>query len=336
MRAVVQHAYGEPSRVLEVVDAPIPEPGPDDVLVRVHAASVHPDVWHVVHGLPRVLRVMGAGLMRPRVRIPGTDVAGVVVRTGTDVTRVAFGDAVYGETVRGHQWKNGGAFAEFVAAPEAALFVIPNGFDFAEAAAIPTSAYIASLNIAHLVEPDMRVLVNGAAGGVGMFCLQIAKALGAEVTGVDVGTKAPIMRRLGADHVVDFTVEDFTEDEEGYDLIVDIPGNRSFDDLSRVLRPGAGYVLIGHEGFTTSRHRLVGATIPRMLRLVTRRPFGRSSAAPRSKGDRPDHRELTHRLVSDGSVRAVVDPTHFGLEDVAEALAHLERGPATGKVVLRI
>jgi NADPH:quinone reductase-like Zn-dependent oxidoreductase len=334
MRAVVQRGYGPPQQVLDVTDVPLPVPNVDEVLIRVRAASVHPDVWHVVHGLPRILRIMGAGLFRPRVPVPGTDAAGIVAAVGGAVTHIEVGEEVYGETVRGHQWKNGGAFAEYVTAPASAVAPKPAGLDFAEAAAIPTSAYIAAANMGHLVAPGTRALINGAAGGVGMFCLQIAKALGGSVTGVDRGDKAELMRELGADSVVDYTTEDFTSDRDGYDLIVDIPGNRSFDDIARVLRPGGRYVLIGHEGFTTSRNRLLGATIPRMLRLGTRRPFGRSPAVP--KAERPDPRELTHRLVAQGAIRAVVDPTVFGLADVPAALTHLESGAATGKVVLRV
>lgn len=334
MRAVVQRGYGPPRDVLDVVDVAVPEPARDEVLIRVRAASVHPDVWHVVRGLPRILRVMGAGLVRPRLQIPGTDAAGVVAAVGSSVTGIEIGDEVYGETVRGHQWKNGGAFAEYVSAPASAIFPIPAGVDFAAAAALPTSAYIAAANIGHLVAPGTRVLVNGAGGGVGMFCVQIATALGGRVTGVDRADKADMIRELGSERVVDYATEDFTDDADGYDLIVDIPGNRSFDDLARVLRPEGRYVLIGHEGFTTSRHRLFGTTIPRMLRLETRRPFGRRPAI--QKAARPDPRELTHRLLAEGAIRAVVDPTGFGLDDVAEALDHLESGSATGKVVLRV
>ncbi len=334
MRAIVQRGYGSPDQVLELADVAVPEPAADEVLVRIHAASVHPDVWHVVRGFPLVLRLMGAGVRRPRVAVPGTDMAGIVERVGRSVTQHSPGDAVYGETLRGHQWKNGGAFAEYATVHESALAPKPADLSFAEAAAIPTSAYIAYDNMGHLVDDGMRVAVNGAAGGVGMFCVQIAKAAGAHVTGVDSGAKLDMMRRIGADEVVDYAAEDFTADPDGFDLIVDIPGNRSFDDLARVLRPGGSYVYIGHDRFAKRRHRVLGSTIPRMLRLGLEAPFGRGRQSARK--DRPDHRVATRALVAAGAIRPVLEETPFGLAEVASALKYLEEGRALGKIVVRV
>src|SRR5680860_1243746 len=188
MRAVVQDRYGS-ADVLQVRDVDTPVVGDDEVLVRVRAASVHPDVWHVVSGRPYVLRLMGSGLRRPRNRVPGTDVAGQVEVVGRNVTRLRPGDEVFGETVSGYQWHNGGAFAEYVAVPERALAPKPRNVSFEQAAAVPTSG--------------LHALVNGAGGGVGAFAVQLAKAVGATVTGVDAAGKLDLLRSLGADHVID-------------------------------------------------------------------------------------------------------------------------------------
>ena len=179
----------------------------DEVLVRVRAASVHPDVWHVVRGWPYVLRIMGSGLRRPRPVVPGTDVAGVVDSAGANVTRFRPGDEVFGETIRGIQWRNGGAYAEYVAAPEKGLARKPGNVTFEQAAATPTAGLIVlqNLHTKRALPPHPQVLVNGAGGGVGAFALQILKARGAEVTAVDNAAKQDLLRALGADHVFDYT-----------------------------------------------------------------------------------------------------------------------------------
>lgn len=336
MRAVVQNAYGPPGEVLDTGDRPVPEPGPDEVVVRVVAASVHPDVWHAVTGLPYVLRIMGSGLRRPKVDVPGTDLAGIVSAVGDDVDGLAIGDRVYGESLIGHQWKNAAAYAEYVAVRATSLAPLPPNLDFVEAAAIPTSAYIAAMNMAHLVRPGDKVLVNGAGGGVGMFVMQIAKAAGATVTGVDTTSKQDLLRELGADHVVDYTNEDFALGEERYNLIVDIPGNRTFEDLARVLADDGVYVLIGHESFSKRRHRLLGATMPRYLRMFLTAPFGRGRRRPKLEGPRPDHREVVWDLAAQGALRPVIEPAEYGLEDVEAALDHLVAGTAMGRIMLRI
>ena len=186
MKAIVQDRYGSID-VLEVGEVDKPAVKDDEVLVRVHAASVHPDVWHVVRGLPYVLRVMGAGLRRPKNRVPGTDVAGAVESVGKDVRRFQPGDEVFGETMKGYQWHNGGAYAEYVSVPEEVLALKPSGITFEQAAAVPTSGLIAISGFRDLdqVQPGKKVLINGAGGGVGIFAVQLAKAYGAEVTGVD-------------------------------------------------------------------------------------------------------------------------------------------------------
>lgn len=249
MRAVVQDAYGSPDG-LAVREVDLPVVRDDDVLVRVHAASVHPDVWHVVTGRPYVLRLMGSGLLRPKYRIPGTDMSGQVESVGKNVTRFKQGDEVFGETVLGNQWKNGGAFAEYVSVPQDALAHKPANVTFEQAAAVPTAGLIVLQNLRGVrLRPGAKVLVNGAAGGVGGCAVQLAKAYGAHVTGVDETGKLDLVRSLGADQVVDYTREDFTRGAERYDLIFDIPGNRSFAECRRVLALDGSYVLIGHDRF---------------------------------------------------------------------------------------
>ena len=185
--------------------------GDDEVLVRVHAASVHPDVWHVVTGRPYVLRLMGAGFLKPRTIVPGIDVAGRVEAVGKNVTAFYVGDEVFGETTRGIQWVNGGAFAEYVSVPSDNLAKKPARLTFEQAAAVPTSGFIALSNVPkQRVKSGQKVLINGAGGGVGVLAVQLAKAYGAEVTAVDSATKLEMLRSVGADHVIDYARDDFT------------------------------------------------------------------------------------------------------------------------------
>lgn len=335
MRAIVQSSYGSVDR-LSLSDVPRPLPAEDEVLVRVRAASVHPDVWHVVVGRPVVLRLMGSGVRRPRERVPGTDVAGVVESVGNAVTRFKPGDEVFGETVRGVAWSNGGAFAEYAAAPEEGVALKPSGVSFEEAAAVPTAGLIALNNLPqHRVPSGSRVLVNGAAGGVGAIAVQLAKAYGAQVTGVDHASKLALVRSLGADRVIDYTSEDFTRSGEQWDLILDVPGNHSFGAIRRALEPRGSYVLIGHDAFGASGHRWLGS-IPRLLGLVVR-----SAVSPQLRGGSfasPDKRQLLGTLaglMETGQVRVVVDST-FPLDQVPEAMRRLMSGRPLGRVVIRI
>jgi NADPH:quinone reductase-like Zn-dependent oxidoreductase len=214
MKAIVQERYGSCDD-LELREVAKPIAGRDEVLVRVRAAALHPDVWHVVRGRPYILRVMGGGFARPRNPIPGTDVAGIVEAVGDDVRRFRAGDAVFGETTHAHPWTNGGAFAEYVSVPARLLAMKPDNVSFEQAASVPTSGLIALLNLrgGRLLQPGQKVLVNGAGGGVGTIALQIAKAHGAHVTAVDSARKLAMLRALGADEVVDFAGADFTRGE---------------------------------------------------------------------------------------------------------------------------
>jgi len=335
MKAIVQDRYGSPD-VLELRDIDEPAAGDDEVLVRVHAASVHPDVWHVVRGVPYVLRVMGAGLRRPKNPVPGIDMAGRVESVGAKVTRFRPGDEVFGEIVRGIQWRNGGAFAEYAVAPEANLELKPANLTFEQAAAVPTSALIALQAVRHQghVQPGHKVLVNGAGGGVGTFAVQLGKADGAHVTGVDSTSKLDLIRSIGADRVIDYTQEDFTRSGERYDVIVDIPGNRSFSDLRRALTRTGTYVYIGHDRFGGSGARWFGG-IGRFLGLTLLTPFVSQRMSPRIAKGTEDPLLVLKELIEAGRIEPAIDKT-FPLSEVPEAIRYLESGQARGKIVITV
>ncbi len=336
MRAIVQDGYGGVDQ-LSLAEIARPEPAEDEVLIRVRAASVHPDVWHVVTGRPTVLRLMGAGVRRPKDRVPGTDLAGVVESVGASVTRFRPGDEVFGETIRGIQWRNGGAFAEYATAPEEGVALKPSGTSFEEAAAVPTAGLIALHNLPqHRVQPGDRVLVNGAAGGVGAIAVQLAKAYGAHVTGVDHSRKLELVRSLGADRVIDYTRDDYTRGGERWDLIFDVPGNHSFAETRPALESGGAYVLIGHDAYGAAGHHWVGS-IPLMLGLMVR-----SAVVPELRGGPsftpPDkHESMTTLtgLLETGELKIVVDRT-FPLSQTSEALQYLASGQPVGRVVISV
>ena len=335
MKAIVQDKYGSPDDVLQLREINKPVIGNDEVLVHVRAASVHPDVWHVMTGLPYVLRMMGAGSRRPKNPVPGTDAAGIVESVGKDVTRFQPGDEVFGETIRGHQWTNGGAYAEYVSAPEDVLALKPANVTFEQAAAIPTSGVIAlpALRGEGRIEAGQKVLVNGAGGGVGALTVQLARAFGADVTGVDTTDKLDMIRSLGAEHVIDYTQEDFTRNSERYDLIVDIPGNHSLSDCRRALTPEGTYVLIGHDNYGNGMRRWVGL-LPRMFKLMAMSPF--VSQLPDVRFSMPDKKELMallKELLEAGKLTPVIDRT-YPLNEVPEAMRYLQGGRARGKIII--
>lgn len=336
MKAITQECYGPPDRVLRLAEIDRPEAGPGEVLIRVRAASVHPDVWHVVTGRPYVLRLMGSGLRRPKRRIPGTDMAGTVEAVGRDVTRFRIGEEVFGETLAGHQWVNGGSFAEYVSVPEECLAIKPAHLSFAEAAAIPTSGFIALHNLRNegRLRAGLKVLINGAAGGVGGLAVGIAKAFGSEVTGVDHAEKLDIVRSLGADFVIDHAREDFTRLGKRYDLILDVASNLRLSDCKRTLAPGGLYVLIGHDHYGKGANRILGS-LPRMLGLVLRSLFDKS--LPRPSFRMPGKREIMETLrdlLASGRLKPVPIDRAFPLAQAPEALAYLATGMARGRIVL--
>jgi NADPH:quinone reductase-like Zn-dependent oxidoreductase len=335
MRAIVQDKYGSPDDVLELREIDKPVVKDDEVLVRVHAASVHPDVWHVVRGRPYALRLMGAGLLKPKNSVPGTDVAGHVESVGKDVTQFQPGDEVFGETSRQWQWHNGGAYAEYVSVPEDALALKPAGITFEQAAAVPTSGFIALSGLRNQgqVQPGQKVLINGAGGGVGALAVQLAKAYGADVTGVDSTRKLDMVQSLGADQVIDYTQEDFTQSGERYDLILDVPGNHSLSECRRALTPEGTYVLIGHDHFGVSGGRWLGS-LPRFFKLVVMSPF--VSQLPDlnfSIPSKKDSMAVLREFIEAGKITPVIDRT-YPLAEVPEAIRYLEEGHVQGKVVI--
>jgi len=337
MKAIVQEKYGPPDDVLELKDIDKPAVKDDEVLVRVHAASVHPDIWHAVRGLPYVLRIMGAGLLKPKYAVPGTDLAGHVESVGKKVTRFRPGDEVFGQSIGVNLWRNGGTFAECVSVPEDSVALKPANLTFEQAATVPTSGIIALDNLPNegRLQPGQRVLVNGAGGGVGALAVQLAKAYGAEVSGVDNKKKLEMVRSLGADHVIDYTQEDFTQSGLRYDLIFDIPGNHPFADCRRVLTPDGKYVLIGHDRFGRGAGRWFGS-LPRVLKLVAISPFVSQIPTPDfSMPDRKNQMLVLKELTESGKLTPVIDRT-YPLGEVPKAIRYLEEGHARGRVVITI
>jgi NADPH:quinone reductase-like Zn-dependent oxidoreductase len=334
MKAIVQERYGSPDE-LELREVDRPAVGHDQVLVRVRAASLHPDVWHVVTGRPYVLRLAGAGFSRPRNPIPGTDMAGIVESVGGSVTRFRPGDPVFGETIVTHQWINGGAFAEYVSVHHDLLALKPDNITFEQAASVPSSGFIALLNLRGVdrLRPGQKVLINGGGGGVGALALQITKAYGAHVTAVDGTRKLGMLRSLGADEVIDYTREDFTRRGVRYDLIFDVPGNRSFSACRRALTPHGRYVLIGHEHFGASGRRLFGI-IPRFLKLVILSRFVKQLRGPRlPMPTKKDAMAVLRNLLEAGKITPVIDST-YPLSRVCEAFRHMIKDETQGKVIL--
>jgi NADPH:quinone reductase-like Zn-dependent oxidoreductase len=335
MKAIVQDKYGPPDDVLRLREIDKPVIGDDEVLVRVRGASVHPDVWHVVTGRPYVLRLMGAGVLSPKNPVPGTDVAGLVESVGRDVTRFEPGDEVFGETHMEFQWRNGGAFAEYVSVPQDALAIKPGGIPFEQAAAVPTSGFIALHNLQSggQIQPGQSVLINGAGGGVGTIAVQLAKAHGAHVTGVDSIDKMEMVRSLGADHVIDYTHEDFTQRGERYDLILDVASNLSLTACKPALKPKGVYVLIGHDHFGDAAGPIFGS-LPRFLKLTALSPF--VSQLPDLNFSIPSKKDVMavlKKFLEAGEITPVIDRT-YPLKEVPEAMRYLQEGSARGKIII--
>jgi NADPH:quinone reductase-like Zn-dependent oxidoreductase len=323
MKAMVRHAYGSPDVVrLEELRKPVPRG--DEVLVKVRAASGNQADWHVVRGAPFIMRFMGFGILRPKRATLGADVAGTVEATGPDVKELAVGDEVFGD-ISDCGW---GAFAEYVCAPAHCFVQKPANITFEQAAAVPLAAVTAlhALRDEGRIRPGAKVLVNGASGGVGTFAVQIAKALGAEVTGVCSTKNVDLVRSIGADRVIDYTREDFTRDSGRYDLIVDAAAFHSVSDCLRALNPGGTYV---HVGGTTNS--MLGAAFASLrTSLVGKRRV-------RVLMSKPDREALlfVKDLIGAGKLVPVVDK-RYSLREVPEAIRYLEGGHARGKVVIAV
>ncbi len=336
MKAIVQEAYGPAAEVLRLREVEPPSVGDDEVLVRVRAASVHPDVWHVVTGTPYVLRFMGAGVRSPKHPIPGTDLAGVIEAVGRNVTTFQAGDTVFGESHRGFQWRNGGTYAEYVAVPHDVVTHKPRNVSFDQAAAVGTSGIIALFNLQNgkRLESAKRVLVNGAAGGVGSIVVQLAKAYGASVTGVDRTEKLSMLRSLGADEVIDYTEEDFTQRGERFDLIFDVASNLLPARCKASLSTNGVYIALGHDHFGASRGRLWGS-LPQMFTLMAMAPFVEYLPNPEFASPRK-HEALTilKEMLENWTLKPVIDRT-YPLSGVPDAIRFLESGLARGKIIVR-
>jgi NADPH:quinone reductase-like Zn-dependent oxidoreductase len=322
MRAIVQDQYGETFDVLRLEEIDPPHIGEDDVLLRVHAASVHIGDWHVMTGQPYLLRVVGFGFRAPKVRVRGMDVAGTVAAVGQNVTRFQVGNEVFGTCE--------GSFAEYASTLEETLALKPANLTFEQAAAIPTSAVAAlqALRDAGGIKAGQQVLIVGASGGVGLFAVQIAKSFGAEVTGVCSTAKVDMVRSVGADHVIDYTQDDFTQRGQQYDLVLVMGGNHSLSQLKGVLRPGGTVVPVG----TEEGNRWVGgkAWIQAMLLSRLKRHLRPLASEP----NQADLQFVTE-LIEAGKIRPVIDKT-FPLSEVPEAIRYLTAGHARGKIVITV
>ena len=321
MKAIVHDRYGS-ADVLRLEEVELPEVGDEEVLVRVRAAGLDRGVWHVMAGLPYLIRSAGYGLRRPKVAGLGSEVAGVVESLGRNVTGLEPGEAVFGTSPA--------SFAEYALANPDELARMPANVSFEQAAAVPVSAVTAlqALRDRGRIRPGQRVLVIGASGGVGTFAVQIAKAMGAQVTGVSSTQKVDLVRSLGADHVIDYTNADITDDGRRYDLVLDIGGNRPLSRLRRVLTGDGTLVIVGGEGggrWTGGIHRQVGAMV---MSAFVRQRLGTFIAKP----NRADLDAL-RGLIEAGSVTPAIDRV-IGLDEVAGAIRDLAGGRVRGKIVI--
>src|SRR5215216_5867125 len=323
MKAIVRDAYGPPE-VLELRDIDIPEIADDEVLVRVHAAGVGRDVWHVMTGLPYPIRIAGYGFRAPKNPVIGSDMAGVVEAVGNNVSRFQPGDEVFGI--------GKGSYAEYVCAREDKLAPKPTNLIFEQAAvvAIMGSTALQALRDHGKVRPRQEVLIIGASGGVGTYAVQIAKAFGAHVTGVCSTAKVEMVRSIGADHVIDYTREDFAEGDQRYDLILDIGGNSSLTRLRRPLAPRGTLVIVGGEG----GGRWLGG-LQRQLWATMLSPFVGQKLGTFVSAPNPEDLLVLKELIESGKVTPVIDRT-YPLAEVPEAMRYLEGGHAKGKVLITV
>ena len=320
MKAIVQSTYGSPDDVLVLQDIDEPAVGDGDVLVRVHAASVHLGDWVLMTGVPRIMR-LGTGLRAPKHRVPGTDIAGTVEAIGKDVTKLHVGDEVFGYCADG--------FAEYASAPEDHFVRKPAGLSFEQAAAVGVSATTALqlLRDQGKVKEGQSVLVNGASGGVGPFAVQIAKAFGAEVTGVCSTANVDMVRSIGADRVIDYTETDFTKEGTRYDFILDNVGDRPASDVRRALTPN------GHlqsNGGGHAKHAL-----GRVIKTAFSAMFSKQQLAPSLKKQNPEDLVVLKDLVDAGKITPVIDGT-YPLSATSEAIEHVAEGHARGTAVITI
>lgn len=321
MKAIVRYKYGSPD-VLELEEIEKPVVKDDHVLVRVHAASLNAGDWHFMRGRPSIMRVMGYGLLKPKNIVLGGDFAGRVEAVGRNVTEFQPGDEVFGMSIR--------TFAEYVSVRNVGIVLKPAKLTFEEAAAVPVAATTAlqGLRDKGQIRPGQKVLINGASGGVGTFAVQIAKAFGADVTGVCSPRNADMVRSIGANRVIDYTQEDFTREGQRYDLIFDVAGNHSFSDCRRALSPNGTLVLAGQSG--RKKVSIVPfLTTPVVSRFVRHKLV--TFIAKRSKEDLT----LLKEFLEAGKITPVID-RRYPLSEVPEAIRYLGEGHARGKIVITV
>ena len=328
MKAAVYNSYGPPD-VVQIKDVEKPVPKDNEVLIKVHAASVNPLDWHFMRGTPYIVRIM-AGLRKPKNTRPGVDVAGQVEAVGKNVTQFKSGDAVFG-TCRG-------SFAEYACTTESALVIKPDNMTFEQAASVPIAAFTALQGLRHSgfgdeeqIQPGQKVLINGAAGGVGTFAVQIAKSLGASVTGICSTRNVDMVRSLGADNVIDYTQEDFTNNGEQYNLFFDCIGNHSLLACSRVLKPRGIYIPVGGE----SGRWMIRPLVRSITALVLSRFIGKKLVPFFLAKSCKEDLMIVHELMKAGKVKPVID-RRYSLSEVPEAIRYLEEGHARGKVIITL
>src|SRR5205809_1049314 len=326
MKAVVYCNYGVPNLKFQEIEKPTP--ADDQLLVRVRAASVNPLDWHFIEGTPYFMRVMGVGLRKPKDTRLGVDFAGTVEAVGKNVTKFKPGDEVFGGRT--------GAFAEYVCVREArAVTVKPASVTFEQAASVPIAGITALQGVRDKgkVQPGQKVLINGASGGVGTFAVQIAKSFGAEITGVCSTRNVELVQSLGADHVIDYTKEDFTKGDQHYDVILDNVGNHSLSEYRRLLTPNGIYVLIGgggvnEQGFLGGLAKALKAAF--FSKFVSQK-MGMMMADPSTKD-----LTLLADMVQSGKIKPVIDRTYESLSQIPDAIRYVEEGHARGKVVITV
>jgi len=321
MKAIVYTKYGPPD-VLQLKEVEKPTPRDDEVLIKAHAASANAGDWHLLRGKPFLVRLMGYGLLKPKHKILGFDIAGRIEAVGRNVKQFQPGDEVFGVL-------SGGGFAEYACASEIALVLKSASMTFEEAAAVPVAALTAlqGLRDKGQIQAGQKVLINGAGGGVGTFAVQIAKSFGAEVTAVCSTRKLDMVRSIGADQVIDYTREDFTKNGQHYDLILDVAAYRSVLDYKRVLSPKGIYVM-------------AGGSVGRLLQVMFLGPWISMTGSKRmgfmgvAKTNKKDL-DFLKELLETGKVVPVIDRRYM-LSETAEALRYLEEGQARGKVVITV
>ena len=322
MKAIVYYEYGTPE-VLQLKEVVTPTPKDNEVLIKVHATSVNSWDWDLLNGKPFIVRLVGGGISKPKINILGCDVAGTVDAIGKEVTKFKIGDEVFGD-LSGGNW---GGFAEYVCAQEKELIIKPSGISFEQAASLPQAAVMALQGIRDhgKVKPGQKVLINGAGGGIGSFAIQMAKELGADITGVDSAQKFDFMKSLGTNHVIDYKQEDFTKNGQQYDLILDVVGHHSIYDYKRALT-------------STGMYRMIGGPTPLIFQSVFIAPFitmfGKQKMGILAQEANKNIAHLAN-LIETGKLNAHIDKV-FPFVQTADALQYLGDGKALGKVVVNI